>query len=308
MLTADEARKSLIDKLKSLDEQYKEEKYSHSAKDTPETIDIKKLDTGDLMSDDEIKDRAENALINSYNSGKEKLETDRNKSLDKLETLKSDTKADYAARKDKTETDYEQKLKLTKNNAINKGVYRSSIYTEAVNDLSREKLDEINRIGSEYEAKIASYNAQMAIINSDYEKALKRFDIAHAVELENKINDLTKQRDKEELAMLKYNNNVEKELTEYRLDRARAIANEKATNAKTEREEAETEARIGMYGEKLDNYNKRYEEVYNVLKSLEYEDAEDVLHNTPEIKAYLGEKNYNKLNALLVSKLIWNKV
>ena len=306
MLTADEARKSLVNKLKSLDEQYRADKYSHVAKDSPETLDIKKKDASSLLSNEEIRDRAESELKNDYDSGLNKLMTDRLKSINKLETQKADAESDLTALKEKAESDYEQKLKSTKNGAINKGVYRSSIYSEAVNDLSRERLDEINKLNSEYGAKIASYNAQMAIVNSDYEKALKRFDIAHAVELENKINDLLRQRDKEEYEMLKYNNKVEKELTEYRLDRARAIASEKAANAKTEREEAETEARIGMYGDKLDNYNKRYEEVYKVLKSLDYEDAKDVLHNTPEIKSYLGAGNYNKLNALLLSKMIWD--
>ena len=209
--------------------------------------------------------------------------------------------------KEKTEYEYGQKEKATKNAAINKGVYRSSIYTEAVKNLDAERLNEFNRINSEYDAKVASYNAQIEIINSDYEKALRRFDIAHAVELENKINALKKQRDKEEFEILKYNNKIEKDMTEYRLNRAKAIASENASNAKTESEIAQTEAKIGMYGDKLDNYNRRYEEVYNALKSLDYEDAKDVLHNTPEIKSYLGENNYKRLNALLLSKLIWNK-
>lgn len=308
MLTADEVRKNIVDKLKSLDEQYRANKYSHVEKDSPETLDIKKKDTSSLLSNEEIRDRAESELKNGYDNGLYKLKTEREKAISKLETQKADAKADLTDRKEKAESDYEQKLRLTKNSAINKGVYRSSVYSEAVNDLSRERLDEINKLNTEYGAKIASYNAQIAIVNSDYEKALKRFDIAHAVELENKINDLLRQRDKEEYEMLKYNNKVDKELTEYRLDRARAIAGEKATNAKTEREEAETEARIGMYGDKLDNYNKRYDEVYKALKSLDYEDAKNVLHSTPEIKSYLGDKNYNKLNALLFSKLIWDKV
>jgi len=305
VLTADEARKSLIEKLKTLDEDYKAATYSHGAKDTPETLNVTKRSTDELLSDEEIKRSAENVLKNDYENGLYKLKSDAEKSIRKLETSKANAKDDLTALKEKTEYEYGQKEKATKNAAINKGVYRSSIYAEAVKNLDEARLNEFKRINSEYDAKVASYNAQIEIINSDYEKALKRFDIAHAVELENKINDLIKQRDKEELEILKYNNKIEKDMTEYRLSRAKAIASENAANAKKEREEAETEAKIGMYGDKLVNYNKRYEEVYNVLKSLDYENAKDVLQNTPAIKSYLGDSNYKKLNALVVAKMLW---
>lgn len=299
-------KEALVSKLKELDDAYKaSQKFVSIAEQTPELPNIQKLNLSTLMTEEQLKQTAKDSLEADYTAGKQKLINTADNAKDKLQIDKSTVKSKLDSESKAVDEGYDNKARITRSEAINRGVARSSILTEAISVLGEEKAGEIESLTNAYNAKIAMYDAEIALVDENLNKSLASFDITHAVELQDRINDLTRDRDKEELAMIKYNNSVEKEIVNYRLSRGKAIADEREAAIKEAREKEKFEAENGMYGEKLKSYQDRLAVAKETLKGVSRAEALEWLNNSPEIRTYLGEDNYKTLKAQVLSSLWW---
>ena len=143
---------------------------------------------------------------------------------------------------------------------------------------------------------------KIAGLENDKTNALEELDLKYAMELDERIADLKKERDKTVKEYETYNNQVRKQNADYQVKRQSDIEKylEKREEEKLEaiKKQEENEKKYGYTGEKQDNYAKRYNIALNFYSSLAPEIAADALAASPNMKYYLGLYYDKLLNAL----------
>ena len=185
------------------------------------------------------------------------------------------------------------------NDAIKRGVARSSIIMSQLGDLDKARMISSGEIESAYNETMGNLNQKINLLEADKENALSELDLKYASELTNKIADLKAERDEVVKKYEKYNSEVREKQAKYEKQRQQDI--DAYVKAKEE-EEAEYEKQNGYTGEKLAEYQNRYELAFDFYMSLSPDIAVSALKNAPNMKYYLGDF-YDRLLTELQSRV-----
>ena len=193
---------------------------------------------------------------------------------------------------------YDDLRKNAENDAIKRGIARSSIITSKLGDLDYAKMLSVGEVESAYNAKMNDIESKLKSLENDRDVAMRELDLKYADKLAKSIDDLKAERDDLVLKYEKYNNTVREKNEKYAKQREEDIAKflkEKETElAAEEKAQADYEQQNGYTGEKFEEYQNRFKLAYDFYTSLSPDIAVDALKSAPNMKYYLG-LYYDKL-------------
>ena len=300
-----EREKSILDQLSALEKEY------NDSLPKEEEIDLEKLFPSDLglkevgynaESDEDIAARAEresalnkqyaqNSLESKYEAQKSNVESNRQKAEENL-------KSGY----EKLRELYDDLRKRTENDVLKRGLARSSIATSQLSDLDTARMAGVSELQASYNSSMTDIDNKIAGLENDKLAALEELDIKSALQLEERIAELKKERDKTIKEYETYNNQVRKQNADYQVKRQNDIdeylAKRESDKAAALQQQEANEKKYGYSGAKQENYAKRYDIAFDFYSSLAPEIAADALAASPNMKYYLGIYYDKLLNAL----------
>ena len=202
-------KKQLLDKLTVLNRQLEGIK-------EPPTLEMMEYTP---LSEEEIAKKASEGLEESYGLKFNDLENQTLKKIDAIEKSSDLMTVKAGEQKEKLQSLYKDAEEKLEQSAIKRGVSRSSIVSEQLKNLSVEKIkDELN-IDYNLASELKNNSDKIVELESDYLNAVNKLNVEKALELSERIQDLTdKQNDKIE-EVLKYNNTIKRQLKSFENDK-----------------------------------------------------------------------------------------
>ena len=235
-------------------------------------------------SNEEISAEAKNSLEEYRRSALEDIDSSINAKKSSLENSKSSLKSSKDDAISSVSAAYSKSRDLASNDALKRGLARSSIVVSVLDAFSKDELDTISRIEKDYADNLNAINFELNALGLQREQAIKDFDVAYAVKLNDKINSLANEYQKKEQEIIKYNNEIAEKEKEYQDSYNKLVADIKEKNIDSATKQSEL---VSKYGSKaISNYTKN--QVFAVLDN------------------YLLTKDRNDRIAILTSDAIKN--
>lgn len=237
----------------------------------------------DKTSDEELEKRAKEK--SDYVKGEKIAELKEDKALAEDVANKAIEKEKVAAEVDKRdiEDSYERAKEGAENDAIKRGIARSSIIASLLKDYDLNKLDKQERRDRAAENKIENYQKEIGNLESKLNSALADLDMETAFNLNEEIIRLKKERDDENDKVTRYNNEVDDKIARYR--------NELLKSERGKRLEKEDEDKLKERSRKITDL------MFEYYDGLSYDEAQSDFENgdydeilTEKDKKYI--KNY----------------
>ena len=240
------------------------------------------------LSDEEIAKKAENSLSEYKNSELENINSSYETKNKDIDEQISTTKTDGEEQKNETTQLYSSLKQQASNDAVKRGLSRSSIVINILDAFDQNMIKEYNKINDEITSKIDSLNNQKNLLNEQRENALNAFDITYAVKLSEKIDEINQNLLEEEQKVLEYNNEIAQKEAEYEAERK-----------KNALEYAEYVEKYGYTGIEKMKQEEKYQLAKDYLMSMSKEEALNELNSNKLFNSELGSINFNKLKVLL---------
>lgn len=280
--------KDNTEKTKSVLEQFSEidKKYTQGTKaDT--NINLQKLDYV-APTQEEVTTKAENSLAQYKNDGIEKINSDYNLQNTQIDNSIKELKDQEQTQKQSIENTYAKVKENAQNDAIKRGLARSSIIVNKLQDYDNKMINDLTVLSSETSDKIFSLNTQKNTLELEKNNALKSFDIEYAIKLQDKIDSINEDISKNEQSVIKYNNEIaeleakwQRDTEQENYDRSQDLAN--------------FIAKYGTYTVETLKRDEKYQIAKEYFANLDKEVAINELKNNLSYEENLGKVNYNKL-------------
>ena len=263
--------------------------------DINKSLNLKRM--ADVEIDDEkIKKQATNELREYKNSSINNINSEHEDKKKQLNQSKSDLKNTFDEGVENLNSYYENIKEQTSNDALKRGLSRSSIVVNKLDAFSEEQLKNYNKLNYEYTSNINTINFELETLESAKKKALNNFDIEYAYKLNEKISDLSKDLYKKQMEVIEYNNEIAKIEADYEMKYSELKKQVEKSNKEHDYDLLEL---ITQYGENtINNFkqSKSVEMMNDYLKMLEKADAKNILvENEKSIVKMIGEKAYAQL-------------
>ena len=287
--------KDFSEVLKNVQNFQKRFSISTNSEDINASLNLKKL--ADIeINDEKIKEQATNELSDFKNSTIKNIETESENKKNELNQNKNDLKNTLDESVSNLNSYYDNVKQQTSDDALKRGLSRSSIVVNKLDAFNKEQLDNFNKLNEEYSSSINSINFELQSLEGQKKKALNEFDIEYAYKLSEKISDLTDDLNKKQAEITKYNNDIAKIEADYEIKYAELKKQLEKANKENDYDLLEL---ITKYGENTVNnfkQSKSVEMIGDYLKMLEKADAKNVLvENEMSIISMIGENAYSKL-------------
>ena len=300
-----EAEKEVTDKLAALDREYRdslpEEPEIDLDKLFPESLGLEKVEHTPA-TDEELAARAQASVDSEKTAERQELEHSFGVTEQKLDDRAREAQDELADNYRELGELYDELRRQAGNDAIARGVARSSILTSARQDLRDEQSRKEAQSRAAYDAEMSDIGSELESLRREQDAAFEQLDLKYAAELEERIARLKEERDETARRYAEYNNEVEEKERAYAVKREEDIAEylKDREKERLEREERqrEEEKKYGYTGEKQENYAKRYDIAFEFYSSLSPDIAADALAASPSMKYYLGNY-YEKLMGAL---------
>lgn len=239
-------------------------------------------------TDEEISKKAKDSLQEYKTSG---IDSINNEYLEKQEQAKksiSNLKEDLKNQTNNIISAYDNVKEEAKEDAIKRGLARSSIIVNTLAKHDQQMLNELSEKAKQINEKIDAYNGDLALLQTQKQNALNAFDIAYAVKLQEKIDGINEEVYKNEQDVIKYNNQIAQIQAEW----------DKKNNDDSFDKTTSLAELIGKYGSAIFDVlkqNEKLEIAKNYFAQMSKEDAINELKNNSAFINQLGNKNYNKL-------------
>lgn len=234
----------------------------------------------DSPSDEEIKKAAEEELSGYVENNERKLRNEYAEREKELGKNMESNKALFDESSEKLKDAYETTTEALSNDALKRGLARSSIALNGQIEAGKAYRDSAESLIKEYERKRADIDSELAGLETELSSALDSFRIDYAAKLATRINELKSEREKNEREAIEYNNSLlEKEYKE------KTAAQSKENNL-TDSQKADRAA-----------YQKAlFDKINELLNALPLEQAKRMFneHNTL-FKENLGDVYYYSL-------------
>ncbi len=220
-------KNSLISKLKELDEKEKG------------ITEIKGLEEMEYtpLTEEEIKAKANEGMDEKYGVELDALANETAKKLNSVEKSNELLNANALSQKEKVEALYKDAQEKVENSAIKRGISRSSIVQEQIKDLDVEKIKDTLSIDNSLAVELKNNSDKISELETDYLIAVNKLNVKKALEISEKIEELTeKQNDKIE-EVLKYNNTIKRQQASLDNGNATSLSNEEKRNIKKQKAE-----------------------------------------------------------------------
>lgn len=263
-----------------------DEKYNF----TPNDLTLERK-TFEGKTDDEVKDEAQRSLKEYKDTGIADIEKSYADKKTGLDENIQDTKEQGESKKQETLNLYSSLKDDAKQDAVKRGLARSSIVINVLDAFNQNMIDEYNKINEEISSKIQNLTTQKTLLDEQKQNALNSFDISYALKLSNKIDEINEKLKEQEQKVIEYNNQIAEKEAEYKSKQT----DKSLTYAKY----------IQSYGKDGINVLKQDEKftlAKNYLDGLTKEEALSELENNKVFASELGPSNYTKLKVFIEGK------
>ena len=166
------------------------------------------------LTEEEINKKATSAVDEKYALKKDALTSNFENELKQTEQKAKDIKENSQVKKQELEGLYSALEEKLSNNAVKRGISRSSIIAEQIKNLGLEKVKDVLNIDNETASAIEN-NAQMIDeLKVKYQKAVSNLDLEKAIEINENIEKIKKEQESKIEEVLKYNNLVTRQEAE----------------------------------------------------------------------------------------------
>ncbi len=280
----------LLDKIKDFNS-----KFDNSTSDLPSNnLDLKKLE--DIVIDDNaIEKQANDELADYKKSSVDKIYNQTKAKEEELNLNKESLKENYSSSKARIEENYDNARQKASDDALRRGLSRSSIVINQLDAFNKEELDLYNQLDKDLTAKINQVDFELNALQTQQDLALSEFDIAYAVKLNSKINSLKQELLEKQNEVIKYNNQIAEKEAQYKLKYEQLEQDLKNDAWDKEKDLMNITTKYGSNAVQKYKQNQIYNMVDEYLASLSKEDAIKILENNNEIRNYLTSTNLNTL-------------
>lgn len=254
---------SITDQFKEIDNKYESMKPDFSKQEFVKPTEDEILNTAE-SSLAAYKDSNISKIEDNYSTKTEKIHNEKENLIESSENTKENIANKTAISKQKAE-----------NSAIKNGLARSSIIINQIEAFDEDMITTYNQIDEEIKKSFTKLDNQKTLLEQQRTSALNAFDIAYAVKLNDKLNDINEKILAQEEKVNKYNREIEKKEQEYlnnKTDKYETekqqekyeIAKEYYLSMPTEQAAAEIRGNSALWSE-LGNY---YNKLKNLINSL----------------------------------------
>ncbi|MCL2176798.1 MAG: hypothetical protein FWB72_02470 [Firmicutes bacterium] len=247
---------------------------------SPDTLGQNKL-TYNARSDEQIRDYAKAGLTDGFLRGQEAIKTDHFNQTRDLTRLKENTQDGAAANKTAVQQMHAQRTEQAHNDALRRGLARSSIIMGKIEDFDRHKISEINNINMDTARTMANIDFELDSLNTRKQSALTNFDIQHAANLTMRINELTAERERRMQDVLKYNNTLKANEARFQADRSDRAFDQ---NVRME----ELFHRVGATRHNQARYDAKMQAAIRFFDNMTRQDAIRAFEGDPNLRQALG--------------------
>lgn len=229
------------------------------------------------LSDEQIKDMASSELQDYKNSSINAIKDESKLKEQQLNENKQMLQESANEQKENLAAYYDSAKENVSNQALQRGLARSSIVINQLGAFDENQINDFNKIDTEITEKVNNINFELSGLNGELQKALNDFDIGYAVKLKDKINNLNSDLEKEQSKIIEYNNQIALQEAQFNkgLDELREKINSSNWNKQTDLADI-----YGKYGSGVVNrivQESLYQTAKNYLKDFEDEEVLELL-------------------------------
>lgn len=207
-------KSSLISKLQSLD---------NKLNGVVETEELKPMEYTPL-TEEEIKVKASEGMDEKYGVELDALANETAKKLTDIEKSNAKLNANAVSQKEKIDAIYKDAQKRVEDSAIRRGISRSSIVQEQIKDLDVEKIKDTLSVDQNLAEELKYNSDKISELETDYLIAVNKLNVKKAIEISEKIQDLTDKQNKKIEEVLKYNNTIKRQQASLDNDGANTVS------------------------------------------------------------------------------------
>lgn len=302
---------AFINKLRNIEDAYLESKKIPKPdydSEIPTSLGLEKK-TYTERPETAIISEAKDAVKESYETGLENLDMQRQEEIEKL-SLKEAALGDELT-EDAVELgkDIESNYETQQSKMIRQGLVNSSINAETKNAVAKEGEQSFKKLEAKYDEKYQKLFEDRKEAEEKYIASLESYELKAAAAFEKKVSELKSEESKRLREINDYNRSVDKQETEYLKWRAEEIKRLENQRAEAQKEkELQEAAEAAKNGGMTPAEKSHRDEIYN--KALGYYDKIDVQsalslipENTDTLRTLLGSEGLNKLINYLTDKL-----
>ncbi len=248
----------------------------------------------DAPSDEEIKESATASLEEYRQSGLAGIENEIKALIDKYGKNKEASGEAYEKTIKSLSDAYESASEMAKNDALKRGLARSSIAVNAVSAIEGERAKSVSEATKEYAEKIEQIDAEISALEAKKQKAMDDFNLTYTAKLTEKIDKLKSEREDKRVETLKYNNTLKEKERDDEIARKKAesdlytetLEHKKAENALLDDPSEYTKER---------EYAKIFDILREKLSTLDAMTAQKEVKENPIYRKYLSSEYYYRL-------------
>ncbi|GHU99252.1 hypothetical protein FACS1894211_04330 [Clostridia bacterium] len=209
---------NLDKELKKLEEKYR--LYGKNAYDLPDTLNAEPMEYKG-MTEEQINEYAKAQMAAEYAAALRSINDDAKRSKNDLTTYKD--KLNAAAGDGMTAADeaYKQAARVTSDDALKRGLSRSSIIVNKLANLEEKKTETKADISSKLFKDLADIDNGLDSLETKRLRSVDELDLVNAAKLAQEIKNLTERREKQLDEILKYNNSLREKQADYALQYAK---------------------------------------------------------------------------------------
>lgn len=248
----------------------------------------------DAPSDEEIEKRAQDSLKEYEQAGVSSIENEIAALLEKYTSDKNVNTAAYESTLKSLNDAYQSAIEAANNDALKRGLARSSIALNTTAAINSEKADKAAAATAEYNRQDADLTSKINGLEVERQKAMDEFNISYTAKLTEEINKLKEQREELKNEAIKYNNTLAEKEENERIEREKAesdLYSEALSQAKAERDLTDNPG--------VAEQDSRYQQIYTLLRdkllTMSAQEAQNEVRNNSIYRAYLSDAYFYKL-------------
>ena len=185
--------------------------------DAPDSLGLSKLQY-EGATDEEIQLSAEKVAEQAYQKNLQSLLSKNEQAADKIQSSKTSLSETLENRLQSIDSDYDSAKKSAENQAIRRGLARSSIIMGQIQAFDEARLSTKHAEEKSYAEAITDLENKLYDLDESKAAAIESLDIDKLNSVTEQIQKLTKERDDKLTEVLKYNNTVSEKEAKYKKD------------------------------------------------------------------------------------------
>ena len=178
-----------------------------STADLPDYLELTKKEMP-TITEEQIKEDAKAEADADYKTKLDQLTNEYQNAVSDTNSQKKTAEEKYGQAVLETNTQYDHAREMAENDALRRGLARSSIVLLQLSQIEQSRAGELSQIQTKLQESLLELESQLNLLSQEKEKAISQLDLNYAVELTNSINEKISELEKTRNEVLEYNNEI----------------------------------------------------------------------------------------------------